>query len=131
MILLDTSVWIDALRGTQTPEVLRFRKAIEADETICICGLVLTEVLQGMKSEEDAQAFRDAVGSYVYLTMRRTTYLLAARIARAARARGKAVRSAIDCLIAACAIVNGVSLLQKDRDFQTIAEVSDLRLERA
>jgi predicted nucleic acid-binding protein len=130
MILPDTSVWIDALRGTPEPAALMLAKAIEREEAVCICGFVLTEVLQGIKSDQDAWAFRSAAARMIYLRMPKSGYLLAADISRAARARGKTVRGTIDCLIAACAITNGVPILHKDRDFDTIAEVSRLKLVR-
>ncbi len=40
---------------------------------------------------------------------------------------GFTIRSPFDCLIAACAIRNGVSLLHSDRDFNTIARFTRLQ----
>jgi hypothetical protein len=57
------------------------------------------------------------------------TYELAATIQRACRARGETIRSSIDCLIAAVAIRESVSLIASDRDFEVIARHTPLRLE--
>jgi predicted nucleic acid-binding protein len=51
----------------------------------------------------------------------------AAQIYRTGRATGFTIRSALDCLIAACAIRNGVPLLHSDRDFNTIARFTRLQ----
>ncbi len=63
-----------------------------------------------------------------YIPTDREAYVLAADIYRAARARGRTIRNTVDCIIAACAIVNDVALAERGRDFHTIAELSDLRL---
>ena len=50
----------------------------------------------------------------------------AASIYRMARAAGHTIRSMNDCLIAACAIRNGVAVIHNDRDFGKIARVTTL-----
>ena len=52
----------------------------------------------------------------------------AARLYRAARTRGLTVKSSIDCLIAAVALRTDSSILALDRDFDTLAEITDLEL---
>jgi predicted nucleic acid-binding protein len=51
----------------------------------------------------------------------------AAQIYRTGRMTGFTIRSPFDCLIAACAIRNGASLLHSDRDFNTIARFTRLQ----
>lgn len=48
----------------------------------------------------------------------------AAAIYRATRRSGRGVRNRIDCLIAAIAIRAGVTLIHKDADFESVAEVT-------
>jgi hypothetical protein len=128
MILVDTSVWIDFFRGTDSPEAQRLAAAIRDGEDLALCGLILTEILQGIESEEQARKTRKSLAALLYLPMPPRTFVMAADLFRSVRARGKTVRNSIDCLIAACAILHGVALLQRDRDFRTLAEVSRLRL---
>lgn len=54
-------------------------------------------------------------------------FLEAADLFRVARKAGKAIRSATDCLIAACAIRHDLVVLHHDRDFTPSAKVSPLR----
>jgi predicted nucleic acid-binding protein len=128
MVLVDTSVWIDFFRGVNSPEAGRLTAAIMAETDLCICGLVQTEILQGIKSDAQYKQVKMFLRDLVYLPTPKSGYLLAADIYRAARKKGKTIRNSIDCLIAACAIINKVPLLQKDRDYLTIAAVSDLKL---
>lgn len=58
------------------------------------------------------------------------TFEEAAQIFRDCRNDGYVIASPYDCLIAACAIRNGVPLLQRDRDFEKIAEMAPLELLR-
>ena len=59
-----------------------------------------------------------------------TPFEEAAHIYRNSRAQGYIIASAHDCLIAATAILNKVPLLQRDRDFEQIAELAPLELLR-
>jgi hypothetical protein len=61
--------------------------------------------------------------------MRQERFEEAAGLYRSARRAGFTVRSSVDCLIAACAIKNGLTVLHRDRDFPALARVSPL-LER-
>ena len=49
---------------------------------------------------------------------------------RACRGRGATVGKLIDCLIAAVAIRERAALLHNDRDFETLAQHTRLRIER-
>jgi predicted nucleic acid-binding protein len=40
---------------------------------------------------------------------------------------GVTIRSSVDCLIAACAIRNGLPILHSDRDFDAIARFTPLQ----
>lgn len=51
MVLVDTTVWIDLFAGRTTPQVAALSRLIEEGEDLCICGVVLTEVLQGIRHE--------------------------------------------------------------------------------
>ena len=126
MILVDTSVWIDFFRNIDGWETARLTNAIEIGEDLAVCGPVLMEIRQGVVSDRAMKEVERRLSPLVYLPTLRKTYCRAADIFRAARRRGKTIRNTIDCLIAACAIENHARLLQRDRDFAAIADVSNL-----
>lgn len=128
MILVDMSVWIDFFRGVESREAARLANALEANEDIAICGPVLMEIRQGIASDKGVKDIERRLSPLIYLATVRKTYCHAADIYRAARAKGKTIRKPIDCLIAACAIEHRARLLQRDRDFATIAGISNLEL---
>ena len=47
-VLLDTSVWIDALRG-KTPGIVAATQSLLKDDRVLICGPVLFEIKRGLR----------------------------------------------------------------------------------
>ncbi len=128
MVLVDTSVWIDYFRGSISKEASYLRGLLERQDDLCVSGIILTEVLQGIPSENEFAAVKSLLSSLIFLPDSRQSYELAADIYRTARRQGHTLRNTIDCLIAAGAITHHVPLLQNDRDFITISKFSKLRV---
>ena len=129
MIVIDTSVWIPLLNGAAHPKAERARELIEGPEDIGIPGVVLEEVLRGLRSDSQFRRVRDLLlTDFTYIEMRQSLFLLSAEIYRALRKRGKTIGSPGDCLIAACAIEEEASLLEDDADFRMIADLFPLKL---
>lgn len=128
MILVDTSVWIDFLRGVNSKERRLLHALLEDDADLGITGIVLTEVLQGVRQDRDFAAIRDSLLEFPIRDPKGVdTYLNAARIYRQCRKKGKTVRKTVDCLIAAVCLEHGLPLLHKDRDFDRIAACTGLK----
>jgi predicted nucleic acid-binding protein len=118
MMLVDTSVWIDFLADRSTTQVKALELALDNRESICICGVVLMEVLQGFRFDAEYAMAREFLDDLIYLSASKETHGHAADLFRALRKRGITVRGAADCLIAAVAMENGMPLLHNDRDFE-------------
>ena len=128
ILLVDTSVWIDFFRGWSVSHVAALEQALQAGDDVCICGLILTEVLQGIKSDVDYRKTATYFKSVIFLPMRYPTFVRAAEIYRRLRRNGVTVRRPIDCVIAATAIEHDVLLLHNDRDFDPIEEYAGLKV---
>lgn len=129
MIFVDTSVWVDYFNGFASKEAMILRKAIEENQSIVVGGVVLTEVLLGFKSDQDAERVADLLSAFELVSeFVRVDYLEAARLYRSCRSKGFTIRSTIDCLIAALCIRCSYALLSKDQDFSILAKHSKLRL---
>ncbi|MGV3579673.1 type II toxin-antitoxin system VapC family toxin [Brevundimonas sp.] len=117
MILVDSSVWIDYFRGAPTAQTNRL-DALLGVEPIFVGDLVLTEVLQGFRSQRDFnQALRLMQSMTTVQIGGQDIAIRAARNFRALRDRGLTIRKTIDCLIATRCIEDGYALLFSDRDF--------------
>ena len=128
MTLVDTSVWIDYFRGTRTPETEILSDALAKDEDLCISGIILTEILQGILQEKEYQMTKSMLNDLIFLPMSKEAHILAADIYRRAKQNGSTIRNTIDCLIAACAITHDALLLHNDRDYLAISRFSKLKL---
>jgi hypothetical protein len=132
MILVDTSVWIDFLRGADSAHRKILHGLIEDEADICITEIIFTEILQGVKSDKDFLKLKGFLLEFpIYGPKGIETWLKAARIYRDCRKRGKTVRKTVDCIIAAIAIENNLTLLHKDSDFDHIAACTPLKVLRA
>ena len=128
MTLVDTSVWVRVFRRTDPLDL----EALVVFDEVVTCLPVIQEVLQGFAHEG---AFRTARGAMLALPrvespISQDLVLDAVDLYRAARRRGLAIRSSVDCLIAACALRHDLEVLHDDRDYAALAEVSPLRQRR-
>jgi predicted nucleic acid-binding protein len=121
VILVDTTVWVDLFKARNTPQVRRLESLIQESIDICVCGVILAEVLQGIRKDEEYQRTLSRLDSLLYLPMGRHTFIKAADLYRALRRKGITVRKPVDCMIAAVALEYGVALLHNDRDFDPIS----------
>lgn len=128
MIIVDTSVWIDVFAGIHTKNTDYLRKIIEDSEDICICGLIMTEVLQGFRSEKDYEKVKNILSSLIYLPITKDVFISAASMYRKIRKKGETIRSPIDCIIAAICIEHEVDILHNDKDYNVIAKYTSLKI---
>lgn len=121
MVLVDTSVWIDFFAGKDLPHVNRLVDLIDRGEDLCVCGVILAEVLQGIREDREYRKTQSYLADLIYLDLPRKVYTGAADIYRSLRAEGMTIRNTVDCLIAAACIEHDAILLHNDRDFDAIA----------
>ena len=86
-------------------------------EDICVCGVILTEVLQGIRNDSEFQKTKRLFTNLIFLSMPYSVYLIAAEIYRTLRRKGITIRKSVDCMIAAVALENEMPLLHNDKDF--------------
>jgi predicted nucleic acid-binding protein len=130
MILVDSSVWIDYFRGSDTRQSAFLARQIDAGGVEIASGdLMVAEVLQGFRSERQA---REAAAAFDLIETvdigGRALAIKSARNYRLLRARGVTVRSTIDCLIATFCIERRIPLLHDDRDYDPFARHLGLRV---
>ena len=129
MIVVDTSVWIDVLNDVDLLGARRCVKLIEAGEPVALTDVVLTEVLQGLRSEREARLVERHLRAFPILRLADLEDLvLAARLYRSARRAGITLRKTLDCLIAAPCVRTNAPLLHADDDFDRLATCTPLRL---
>lgn len=127
MILVDSSVWIDYFRGLETAATKRLDMLLGV-EPLAIGDLILTEVLQGFRSDRDFRQAQELMGSLVMINLGGPEITVqAAKHFRILRSLGITVRKTIDTIIATRCIENDLTLLHADRDFEPFQQHLGLR----
>jgi predicted nucleic acid-binding protein len=128
VVIVDSSVLIDYLADRTTPQTNWLEQNF-GRRRIGITTLILTEVLQGIRGDEQ---FTQTLGVLerlaVYEVASRDLAVQSARNYRVLRQRGITIRSTIDCLTAAFCLHEGHELLHNDRDFDLFEEHLDLEV---
>ncbi len=125
MYLVDTSVWIDFIRGNSIPAVDQLRCLFETKAAVAISSLIYQEVLQGSDSEQRFESFKNYLNELPFYHLKHPidSYAQAAHIYFTCRRKGVTIRSTVDCVIAQIAIEHELVLSHNDRDFEQIAKV--------
>jgi len=128
MLLVDSTVWIDWLRGNDT-DAVRFVQSRESQEELALTQMIYLEVLQGVISQRQFEATRRVLGAQTLVQPLEpvATFEDAAQLYRSARQQGLTIRKPTDCLIAAIALEQNALLVHNDRDFLALQKV-DVRL---
>jgi predicted nucleic acid-binding protein len=129
MILLDTSAWIEFLRGTGSFVCDEVDRLLAAD--IAVCDATRMEVLAGARDEGHLRQLRGLLARATVLPTGPADYESAAALYRTCRRHGETVRKLIDCLIAAIAIREHVTVLHADTDFDALARHTALEIHAA
>ena len=128
MILVDTSVWIDFFKNKDTAQVVMLENSIKDNRDICICGVILSEVLQGIRDNKQFARTKAYFMNLIFLPMDFSTCIKAAEIYRHLCQMGITIRKPIDCMIAAVSIQQNILLLHNDKDFDFIEKYSELKI---
>lgn len=117
MVIVDTTVWIDYLRGAENAETRWLGQEL-LQQRLGLTDLILCEVLQGIPDRVLFGKIRDHLLKFeVFETGGKALAIAAAQNYRRLRQRGHTVRKTIDCLIATHCLQSGHILLHRDRDF--------------
>jgi len=129
VILVDTSVLIDFLKGEDNSGVQKFVQVIDREIPFGISPIIFLEILQGAVTDKDFKRLKEYLQSQAFYHLKdgRDSVARAARIALELRRKGMAAGSSIDLLIAQTAIDNDLYLLHNDSDFDRIKQVSRLK----
>jgi predicted nucleic acid-binding protein len=130
MILVDSSAWIELLRGTDHVVHRTLKHHLAAGSPLATTEVVVMELLAGVRNDRDRDHLRQRLLALPLLRLRgMPDFESAADLYRRCRRRGETVRKLIDCLIAAVAIRERATVLHNDRDLEVLARHSRLRAE--
>lgn len=128
MTIVDTTVWIDYLRGTPNAHTDWLDREL-TQQRLGLTDWILCEILQGITADSVfTRVYRDLCCFEIFDTGGEQVALAAARNYRTLRSHGQTVRKTIDCLIATFCLMQGHSLLHRDHDFDAFEKYLGLRV---
>ncbi len=120
-VLPDTCAWIEYFK----PGASTLKQTLERlllDDDVFVCGPVLYELAQGLKSDKEKSAVMEALNSLEYIETSQYLWIKAGELSLSLRKEGKTLPFS-DILIAAIAIENNLSILTVDKHFEEIKGV--------
>jgi predicted nucleic acid-binding protein len=129
LIVVDTSVLVDFLKGRKTAATDALRRLEIEDMPYAIPAFCCQELLQGAKDQREWELLLEHLLSQRVLASRDplSSHIEAARIYYDCRRKGMTVRSAVDCFIAQLVLEEDGILLHYDDDFEKIRSVRPLK----
>lgn len=116
-ILVDTTIWIEFFRRRST--VADHLEMLLIENVVCTCGIVMFEVLQGIKSEGEKNKILSLLATLPYIEMTKKLWQIAAEISILAKKNGMNLPLS-DIFIAAIAIENDLPIYTLDNHFTQI-----------
>jgi predicted nucleic acid-binding protein len=131
MLVVDTTVWVDYFNGQINPETDYLDQAL-SEELVLVGDLILAEILQGFRSDNDFQQAQAALAKFEQVEMVNLQRAQqSAQNYRTLRKMGVTVRKTIDCLIATFCIAENHILLHRDADFDAFEQHLGLQVVHA
>lgn len=131
MILVDSSVWIDFLRGTSnavTAHLVELLQGGQGEVEVGVADLVIYEVMRGFDKPKDRQLAKRLLLDISMVEIGGLdNALLAAEHYNALRQKGYTIASPIDVLLASYCITHNHNLLHRDADFDVMQTLRGLK----
>jgi predicted nucleic acid-binding protein len=120
-IIADTCIWIEFFRKPDAALTVHLKHLIR-EEKVVMTGMVLAEILQGIKAQKEAGLVRDHLQKLPYLETTRKTWENAGQLSASLRARGITIPLS-DLIIAATAMSHGCEVFTVDPHFDQVKEL--------
>lgn len=116
-LLIDTSVWIEYFKNN--PDVTVFIEKHLLEDSVCLVGIVVSELIQGIKNEEVREIIRSCLDAITFIDMKFEDWIKTGELSNTLRKSGITM-PLTDIAIAAAAIGNSLLLVTRDSHFSQI-----------
>ena len=131
MIVVDTTIWIQFLRASESPEDHHLQQLIVDGRALAVTDFIFCEILQGIPDDSPYDRIRSILLQYPILRIGSLeTVEHGAKIYRTCRRRGFTIRKTIECLIASVCLQHDCELFHNDSDSDLIANATALKIYR-
>jgi predicted nucleic acid-binding protein len=127
LVLIDTSVWILALRKSPLTSVKDEVEHLLVENRVAIAPMIRMELLGGTKSSSEFNRLKSRLAALHQIPADEANWELATQLSFKLRQQGRVIPYT-DILIGAAAIITGCLLLHADRHFDLMAEDTNLNV---
>lgn len=124
-VIPDSCAWIDFLNGKESPLADALAESLE-NGSAATCGVVMYELLQGIRSRREEEITLTAFEALPHLEMTRTLWIKAGKLSATLRKQG-VILPLSDIVIATLAIEHRMAVLTIDRHFDLIPELTVIK----
>jgi len=121
-IIVDTTVWIEFFRNPQSPHSNHLKDLLRQRRVVMV-GMVLSEIVQGVKAPREADLVLTSLTKLPYSEMTKDRWQQAGEISASLRKKGTTLPLS-DLIIAACALAEGQEVYTLDPHFKRIPGVT-------
>jgi len=125
--LVDTSVWVEFLRGEKTAIKKRLENLLDENRAL-VTGIILAELLTGIANEKEQHFLEECFLGLPFLETTREIFATAGKMGASLRKKGITMPIS-DLLIAALAKTHALTVLTLDSHFQTLARPLGVQME--
>ena len=126
-VIIDTSVWIQTFRPQGDKSLGDLVKQLILNGRVLLPGIIKTELLRGTKTQAEFERLKDLLAGLTYLPLNESFWDELAAFSFNLFRKGLTV-PLLDTAIAFLSIKNQAPLLQRDRHFDMIAKITELKL---
>ncbi len=119
-IIADTCIWIEFFR-TKSRTSNRMKEFI-ANNMVVSTGIIIAELLQGVKTNKERKIIIDIFSTLEYLEITQDIWIKAGNLAGSLRSNGKTIPLS-DIILACCANKHQYHIFTIDKHFQQIPDV--------
>jgi predicted nucleic acid-binding protein len=120
-VIVDTTIWIEFFRSPDST-VANHLKDLLRQRRVVMAGMVMAEILQGVKAPKEANLVLTSFTKLPYSEMTKDRWQQAGEISASLRRKGTTIPLS-DLIIAACALAEGCEVYTLDPHFKRIPGV--------
>ena len=120
-IIVDTTVWIEFLRNSNS-ELSNHLKLLLRQGRVIMVGIILAEILQGVKLAKERNRLTDLFKNLPYLEITRSNWEKAGDLESTLRKKGITIPLS-DLIIASAAVSGNIEVYTIDPHFRSIPRV--------
>jgi hypothetical protein len=119
-VIADTCIWIEFFRTKS--ELSNRMKNLIANNAVVGTGIILAELLQGIKTNKEREIIIDIFNTLEYVEITKELWIEAGNLASKLRSIGKTVPLS-DIVLACCARRHQYAIFTVDKHFQDIPDI--------